>query len=43
VFALLKYIPVILGIVRTIRRDPKVRKAYEQAKARRTGSAARRR
>lgn len=42
-FALLKYIPVLFGIVRTIRRDPKVRKAYEQAKNRRLRTTSRRR
>jgi hypothetical protein len=35
VFALLKYIPVIYGVVKAIRSDPKVRKAYTKAKARR--------
>jgi GrpB-like predicted nucleotidyltransferase (UPF0157 family) len=42
-FALLKYVPVIFGVVRTMRRNPKVRKAYEQAKRRRARASSRRR
>lgn len=41
--ALLKYIPAIFGVVRTLRRNPKVRTAYEQAKRRRAGASSRRR
>jgi len=40
---LLKYLPVIIGVVRFMKTDPRVRKAYGKAKARRsTGSTQRR-
>jgi len=42
-FKLLKYIPVVFGIVRAIQRDPRARRAYEQAKKRRARSMTRRR
>ncbi|WIB63312.1 MULTISPECIES: hypothetical protein [unclassified Curtobacterium] len=42
-FALLRYLPVIVGIVRHARRDPQVQRALAKAKQRRAAASRRRR